>query len=128
VTISAGAILTVRLGEPLSTERNLPGDSFRATLDQPILIDGLVIAERGARVTGRVVESGKAGRVKGLSHLKLEVTRLMTSDGQWVNVRTGGAAGTGAVLTTRGKPVDLPAETRLSFRLSEAVTITEKLK
>lgn len=39
----------------------------------------------------------------------------------------GGAAGAGGAMATRGKPVDLPSETRLTFRLSEPITITEKL-
>ncbi|MBL8221078.1 MAG: hypothetical protein JNL62_17725, partial [Bryobacterales bacterium] len=38
----------------------------------------------------------------------------------------GGAAGAGTVLATRGKPVVLPAETRISFRLSQPVTIIER--
>jgi hypothetical protein len=28
---------------------------------------------------------------------------------------------------TRGKPVELPTETRLTFRLADAVKVTEKL-
>ncbi len=171
VTIPAGTTLSVRLGETLSTQRSRAGDTFTATLDQPLVVDGFVIAERGARAQGRVVESDPAGRVHGLAQLSLELTQINTSDGQKVRVNTaafrkqaestkkkdaakvgigaalgaaigaiagggkgaaigagvGGAAGAGDVMLTRGQAAEIPVETRLSFRLSEPVTITEKL-
>jgi len=170
VTIASGTLLTVRLGETISTERSRQGDSFIATLDQPLVVDGLVIAEKGARANGRVVDTVEAGRVKGLAHLSLELASLMTSDGQKIEIRTarfekegpasktedtekvgigaaigaaigaiagggkgaaigaagGGAAGGGVVAATRGKPAVLPAETKISFRVEQPVTITEK--
>jgi hypothetical protein len=36
----------------------------------------------------------------------------------------GGSAGTGTVLATKGKEVELPAETRLRFKLDEPLTVT----
>lgn len=172
VTIPLGTLLYVRLNEALSTERCRTGDSFGATLEQPLVADGFVIAERGSRVQGRVVESDPSGRVRGLAKLQIEITQINTADGQRVRVNTaafqrladstkakdaakvgigaaigaaiggiagggkgagvgagvGGAAGAGDVLLTRGKPAEIPVETKLSFRLSEALTLTEKLK
>jgi hypothetical protein len=64
------------------------GDGFTATLDQPLVVDGWVIAERGARLEGKVVESQRAGRVKGMSDLAIELTQLTTSDGQRVQIET----------------------------------------
>ena len=163
-------LLPVRLIETISSDRNHPGDTFTASLDAPLVVDGFVIAEKGARAEGRIVESQQAGRVKGLSSIALELTRLRTSDGQRVEISTdsftkmgpeskgsdaakigggaalgaiigaiagggkgaavgagvGGAAGTGAVVTTRGKPAELPSETKISFRLNNSVTITER--
>ncbi len=88
VTLASGTQLSVRLGESLSSERNHPGDTFSATLVDPLVVDGFVIAERGARLEGRVVESKQAGRVQGLSAISLELTRLTTSDGQRVPIST----------------------------------------
>jgi hypothetical protein len=170
VTIASGTLVTVRLGETVSTERSRPGDSFSATLDQPLVVDGLVVAEKGARATGRIVDAVEAGRVKGQAHLSLELASLMSSDGQKIEFRTarfekegpasktedagkigigaalgaaigaiagggkgaaigaatGGAAGGGVVAATRGKPAVLTAETRISFRVDQPVTITER--
>lgn len=171
VTIPAGTMLTVRLNQRLSTESNHAGDTFTATLDHPLVIDGLVIAERGSRQMGEVVSLERAGRVKGVASMSLALTQLRTSDGQSIRIQTdafdqqsegsvkkdvmkagiaagigaaigaiagggkgaaigagiGGAAGTGGVLATRGKPVEMNNETRLSFRLTQPVTLTEKL-
>jgi len=89
VTIPAGTLLSVRLGQTLNSERNHSGDTFSATLDQPLVVDGFVIAERGARAQGRVVEVDRSGKVSGLARLNVELVQLTTSDGQHIKVNTG---------------------------------------
>jgi hypothetical protein len=172
VTIPAGTLLSIRVDQSLSTSSNQTGDSFRATLDQPIVVDSFVIAERGSRVEGRVVESDPGGRVQGVAKLSVELVRLNSSDGQRLRLQTepfakqanketkrdvakvgaaagigaaigaiagggkgaaigaavGGAAGAGGVAATRGASAEIPAETRMTFRLRDAITVTEKLK
>ena len=147
----------------------MQGDTFNATLDAPLIVGEFAIAERGARVEGKVVNSAKAGKVSGVSKLEIALTGITTSDGQHVRIQTqtftkngqtshgddatkvgagagigaiigaiagggkgagvgaavGGAAGAGDVLLTRGKPATLASETRINFRLSAPVTITE---
>ncbi len=67
VTLRAGMILPVRLGESLSSEHNQAGDTFTATLDTPLVADGFVIAERGARLEGRIIEAQKASHTKRIA-------------------------------------------------------------
>ena len=88
VTLRAGTLLSARTVEGLSSERNQIGDTFTATLEQPLSADGWVIAERGARLEGKIVQSQRAGRVKGLSNLAIELTQLVTSDGQRIPIQT----------------------------------------
>ena len=90
VTLKAGMLIPVRLVDGLSSERNKPGDVFTATLDKELAADGFVIAERGARVEGRVAASDRGGKVKGVATLTVQLTRLHTSDGQAVAVATDG--------------------------------------
>src|ERR1035438_8773471 len=87
VTLQAGMTLPVRLGESLSSEHNQAGDTFTATLDAPLTAGGFAIAEKGARVEGRVVEAQKSGHGKKAT-LTLELTKLDTSDGQHVAIKT----------------------------------------
>ncbi|MBK5290441.1 MAG: hypothetical protein JJE04_01940 [Acidobacteriia bacterium] len=88
VTILEGTLIPVRLDEALSSEQNSPGDTFHATLVEPIVIDGLVIAEKGARAEGKVVTADKAGRTKGLAKLAVELVRFYAADGQKINLQT----------------------------------------
>ena len=88
VAIPAGTTLTVRVNETLSTETNYSGDTFTASLDKPLVVDGFVIADRGARVIGKITQAQKAGRVKGVSELALALTQIHTTDGQTVAIET----------------------------------------
>ena len=88
LTLKPGAFVTVRLNQFLSSDRNQAGDAFAATLEQPVVVDGIVVAERGQTVGGRVVQAAKAGRVKGVSRLAIELTGLTLADGQPVTIRT----------------------------------------
>ncbi len=171
VTIAAGTLVTIRLQQALSSDTNQPGDEFTANLDQPFVVGDLVLAEKGARVAGRVVTAEKSGRVKGLGQLSIKLVSLHTSDGQDLAISTdpfetiaekstredaekvgigtvigaaigaiagggkgaaigaaaGGGAGAGAVLATRGKPAEIASEARITFRINQPLTVTEKL-
>src|ERR1041385_7746847 len=64
------------LNQPLSSDRNQPGDAFSASLARPLVVDGIVVAQTGQMVGGHVVEAQKAGRVSGTSRLKVQLTDL----------------------------------------------------
>lgn len=78
----------MRVNEPISSDHNVAGDAFTGTLLEPIVANGLLIARRGALVTGVVSEAKKAGRVSGVSHLGLELTEIQLADGRQVQVKT----------------------------------------
>lgn len=88
VTIPVGTLLNARLVEGLSTERNHVGDGFSATLDQPLVVDGFVLAERGSRLQGKVVDVKESGRVKGVGQIGIALTSLHTADGQNIPIQT----------------------------------------
>lgn len=88
ITIPAGTVLNVRLVERITSSEHTNGDTFSATMDQPLIVEGLVIAERGARVEGAIVESVASGRVKGRASLGLELKKFHSSDGQDVAIST----------------------------------------
>jgi hypothetical protein len=117
VTIRSGTLFRVRLGQAFSAQHNRPGDPFAATLDQELVVEGFVIAERGSEVEGRVLQAEEAGRTRGLSHLSLELLRIHTSDDQMLPIHTA-----------RFEQLGPAIENRISFRLDQPVTITEKLQ
>jgi hypothetical protein len=88
LTLKAGTVITVRVSQFLSSDRNVPGDSFGAELQQPLVVGGWVVARRGQTVLGHVAVAQKAGRVKGVSQLGVELTYLTLVDGQQLPIQT----------------------------------------
>ncbi len=86
--MSSGTMISVRLNQELSSDRNRSGDVFTATLEQPVVVNGWVVARRGQTIEGRVLNSLKGGRVKGTSKLEIALTRLTLVNGQQMPVQT----------------------------------------
>ncbi len=76
VTVPSGTQLSVRLIDTLDSEKNQVGDSFRATLSAPVVIDDEVVIPQDADIQGRVVDVKSAGRYAGAATLALELTSL----------------------------------------------------
>jgi hypothetical protein len=87
-TVPVGTVISVRTVDWLSTDRNRVGDGFRASLDQPLIVDGWVVGRRGQSVMGQIGVVQKAGRAKGVSQLGVELTEIILVDGQQVPIRT----------------------------------------
>src|SRR3984957_6234804 len=100
LTIPAGTVLSVRINEYLSSDRNQVGDRVTATLQQPVVVNGYVVARRGQMLVGQVEAAQKAGRVTGTSQLGIELTDLTTADGQSRPILTELWKGSGG--TSRG--------------------------
>jgi hypothetical protein len=88
LTIPAGTFVTVRVNQYLSSDRNQPGDAFSATLVQPLVVNGVVVAEPGQTIAGRVIEAQKAGRIEGTARLGVQLTELTLVDGQQIPVQS----------------------------------------
>jgi hypothetical protein len=88
LTIPAGTVLVIRTNDFLSTDHNQVGDQFTATLDQPLVVNGWVVARRGQVIVGKVKDVKKAGRVKGTSELGVELTDITIADGRQLPILT----------------------------------------
>jgi len=88
LVIKSGTFVTVRINQLLSSDLNHPGDAFTASLARPMVVDGVIVAQRGQTVGGRVAAAQKAGRVDGVSHLGVQLTDLTLVDGQQVAVKS----------------------------------------
>jgi hypothetical protein len=88
LTIPAGTYITVRVNQLLSSDKNQTGDAFSASLVQPLVVNGVVVAEPGQTVGGRVAEAKKAGHIEGVARLGLQLTTLTLVDGQQLPIQT----------------------------------------
>jgi len=86
--LQAGTFITVRVDQMVSSDKNQAGDGFSATLIRPVVADGVVVAQPGQLLGGKVAEAQKAGRVKGVSRLSVQLTDLTLVDGQQVPIET----------------------------------------
>jgi outer membrane lipoprotein SlyB len=91
ITVPAGTPIVIRTLAALSTKDAKSGDPFRATLAEPLVIDGVTIAPRGADVEGVIVESDPGGRVKGVAQLSVTLRRIHTAAGE-VEIQTSSYA------------------------------------
>ncbi|TAN24023.1 MAG: BON domain-containing protein [Acidobacteria bacterium] len=76
VELSAGRVLAVRLGQPLSSKTAQAGQTWQGTVSAPVRMDGQVVVPQGAAVSGTIVAADSAGHFKGRSRLVLRLTEL----------------------------------------------------
>lgn len=63
--VPAGTVLTVKLETTLATFSNKPGDPFRGSLTQPVIVSGQTLIPAGAVVEGRVTKVSEPRRISG---------------------------------------------------------------
>jgi hypothetical protein len=85
MTMKSGTYITVRLAQSLSSDRNHPGDTFVANLAAPVIVDGVVVAERGQTVYG-VVEEAEKAKAGSSSRLGVQLTEITLADGTQASV------------------------------------------
>lgn len=85
--IDQGTQLTIRLMDPIDSEKNQTGDTFHATLKTPLTSDGEEAVPAGVEISGHIVEAKSASKFAGQSELILQLDSL-TSGGQTYNLQT----------------------------------------
>ena len=78
----------VRTIDAIDSTRNHVGDRFEASLAEALIVDGNVVAAKGADVYGRLEESKETGTFAGRSQLRLQLTGIVVN-GQTVPLVTG---------------------------------------
>ena len=165
VTVPANTTLNVRLTETIDVDVTKTGATFRALVDDPVMLDGKVVIPRGAAVAVQAANVAQSGKMKGSDKISLKANSITfggrtyeivtayveakgSGEGKKTARKVGGGAGlgavvggiagggsgaaigaavggaTGAVVASQGQEhLKLPAETRLQFQLTAAVTI-----
>lgn len=75
-TIPQGTQVQIRMIDALSSANARPGQTFRATLEQPIVANGRTLYPRGADVVGQVVSAHSSGRLSDPGELQLVLTQI----------------------------------------------------
>ncbi len=166
IVIPAGTVLTVRTGQALSSKDSQTGQTFMASLAQPVSVKGRAALPAGSTVSGTVVNAKSKGKVKGEGQLDLALTSVsvghhtykirtavlsstVKGKGKRTAATTGGGAAGGALIggiagggkgagigalvgagagfiggaVTGNKQIEIPAESALTFTLSQPLTL-----
>ena len=87
LTIPAGTMLTVRMADSIDSDKNYAGETFRATVDTAVAVNGKVVVPQGAEAIGRVTSVVQPGRFRGRPMVMMELTAL-NFDGRSVGILT----------------------------------------
>ena len=87
MTIDSGTAITVRMIEPVDSETSRIGQTFRASVDEPITVGDQVVIPRGADVLTKLVADQQSGHIQGKTVLTLAIMNI-TVNGQPVDVTT----------------------------------------
>jgi hypothetical protein len=82
LTIPAGTTVSVRLQSAVSSATAQSGQQFDAVLDEPLMVNGRTVAERGAAVVGRVVQARRSGRLHDSGYLRLTLASVLVNGKQ----------------------------------------------
>ncbi len=114
-TIPAGERVSVRTIDAIDSKQSAPGQTFRASLDAPLVSGNRVLIPAGAPASVLLENSVSAGRIKGRSELEVRLSSIEyhgrayrvnsttvqeagSSRGKQTAVRTGIGAAAGAVI------------------------------
>jgi hypothetical protein len=138
--LPSGTLLTVRLERSLAARRVRTGDTFTASVAEPLTIDGDTLVERGATVTGRVEYAqsfvNRTGLGPDLGYFRLTLSAITVEDRR-LELQTSSLFARGTIEQSkvssdrrasdgrRADGVQVQKGRRLTFRLIAPVTLDE---
>lgn len=87
VELPAGTNLVVRMIDGVDSEVNRVGQTFAASMDQPVTMGGETVIPRGADVVVKLVDSQQSGKLTGTAELTLDLMSVKVN-GQVVDINT----------------------------------------
>jgi hypothetical protein len=76
VTIPMDTAVTVRMIDPVNSETARLGQTFRASLDEPIFVNGQQVAGRGVDVLTKLVQDQQSGKIEGRTVLTMALVSI----------------------------------------------------
>ena len=86
-SLPAGTNLTIRLIDAINSETNRVGQTFRASIDQPVMLDGNTVIPRGADAVVKLVDQKESGKLTGKAELSVSLQSISVN-GRMVDLNT----------------------------------------
>ena len=140
-TVSEGTVIRVRLLESLDSRQAKMGDIVNLEATEPVMVDGVMLVEPGAKVVGKVVDAVKNKSMGRKGKLDFSIDFVRAKDGQNIplssNIKQGGkdevvGVVAAAVIVSplalfiKGKAAVIEKGTEFSVYVSKSVSITVK--
>jgi hypothetical protein len=87
IELPAGTVLSVRMIDPVDSQVNRVGETFRASIDEPVVVGSDQVIPRGADVVVKLVDDKQSGKLAGQTILTLDLVSV-TANGKIVDVNT----------------------------------------
>jgi hypothetical protein len=75
-TLPAGMTISVRLIDAIDVDKTAAGEMFRASLDDPIIINGAVVVPRGAPAMLEAAKVQQSGKMSGSDKITLKLNTI----------------------------------------------------
>jgi len=79
VLVPVGTTITVRMIDSVNSEQSRLGETFRASVDEPLMVDGQVVIPRGADAVTKLVEDQESGKLTGKTVLTLVLQQVLVN-------------------------------------------------
>lgn len=86
--IPVGTSITIRMIDSINSDQTRLGETFRASVDEPVSVDGQVVIARGGDAVVKLVEDKESGKLEGRAVLTLVLQQVM-SNGRMIDLSTG---------------------------------------
>jgi len=86
--IPIGTKITIRMIDSINSEQTRLGQTFRASVDEPVLVNEQTVVPRGADAFVKLVEDKQSGKFEGKTVLTLVLQQVMVN-GRMLDVTTG---------------------------------------
>ena len=130
-----GTPIPIRLQSALSSASSHAGDTFHATVDEPVVIDGQTLIARGTPATGHVLDAKPAGGSLEPGYLRIVLVSLNLG-GRSVMIETSSifakgasreerspATGAASGASQKDKDIVFGIDRHLNFRLAQTVDL-----
>jgi hypothetical protein len=87
IELPAGTNIVIRMIDGVDSDVHRTGQTFQASLDEPIMLDGQTAVARGADVVVKLVDEKASGKLTGRAELTLDLVSIRV-DGRMVDINT----------------------------------------
>lgn len=83
VTVPTGTVVSVRMIDSIDAKVTGVGERFRASIDDPVIVDGYTVIPRGADATVQIMKVKQSGTLKGSDELAIKLYDITVNGKQY---------------------------------------------